>query len=106
MLGFAILAIASMLRGNLVTAVVVMTLAVNFKITAFYYILPFGVFALVQVIKKSSDQNKGKMLLFMTLRICLLLIVFFGINLLLWWPWLFEKDQINGSLKLNYEPAL
>ena len=106
MLGFTILAIASILRGNLVMAVVAMTLAVNFKITAFYYILPFGVFALVQVIKKSCCPSKGKMLLFVALRICLMLIVFFGINLLLWWPWLFEKDQITGSLKLNYEPAL
>ena len=87
-------------------AVVAMTLAVNFKITAFYYILPFGVFALAQVIKKSSNPNKGKMLLSMALRICLLLAVFFGINLLLWWPWLFERDLNSGSLKLNYEPAL
>ena len=63
MLGLVILGITFMLRNNTVMAVVAMTLAVNFKITACYYLLPFGVFALAQVIKKSKDQNASKMFL-------------------------------------------
>ncbi len=45
--GFIIFAIAFIINGHLKLAVVSMTLAVNFKQTAFYFVLPFGVFALM-----------------------------------------------------------
>ena len=106
MLGLVILGISFMIRGNLVMAVVAMTMAVNFKITAVYYLLPFGVYALTQVIKKSNSQNTGTMILFMVLRITLLIFVFIAVNLIIWWPWIFERDSTSGNLRINYEPAL
>ena len=109
--GFIAIAIAFMIKGHLKMAVVAMTLAVNFKQTAFHFVLPFGVFALAQIVQKSQ---RGGLFAIQTLeriafRVILLLVVFIGTNLLIWSPWLFERDAKSGRIdlrKFNYDPAL
>lgn len=80
--GFVLWAIAFILDGNLTFATVFMVLAVNFKQMALYFTLPFGVYALAIVQKRSKSIGSALQ------QIVTLLFVFVLTNFLIWLPFI------------------
>ena len=100
--GLVLWAIAFMFEGNIELAVVAMVAAVNFKQMALYFALPFGVYALVEVVKQAqkSSSNIVWTLILMIGRILCLLTIFILINGLLWGP--IAGFSLDGAMDIVY----
>lgn len=65
---------------------------------ALYFAIPFGVFALAQLLNKSLKLNKSygvKFFGYIALRVTILLLVFVLSNLIVWYP-LIKTDGVKG----------
>lgn len=90
--GLVLFAITFAMRDEFELATVFMVLAVNFKQTALYFALPFVVYTLARLITINKTTNLASDVNSTVTRVFVLVLVFIGLNALLWKPWLFKDD--------------
>lgn len=89
--GLVLWGVYFMFKGQIEYAVVAMVLAVHFKQMALYFGLPFGVYALMQIIKQAQLKHKDSLmsqLVYIVRRVTSLLCVFILTNLVVFYPFI------------------